>query len=112
MGFALNTSIIKDKNRSKTLNALILCHGFGGNKKSSVLLANYWKKFLPNTIIYCPEAPIKCKKSENSFQWFSPEEKETKMLKSVIESEINFNLFIDQVISENKIDNSKIFLWF
>ena len=32
------------------------------------------------------------------------------MLKSVIESEIKLNLFIDQVISENKIDNSKIFL--
>ena len=110
MVFALNTSIIKNKNKSKTLYALILCHGFGGNKKSSVLLANYWKKFLPNTIIYCPEAPTKCKKSENSFKWFSPEEKETKMLKSIIESEIKLNLFIDQVISENKIDNSKIFL--
>ena len=79
-------------------------------KKAVFYLQIIGKKFLPNTIIYCPEAPIKCKKSENSFQWFSPEEKETKMLKSIIESEIKLNLFIDQVISENKIDNSKIFL--
>ena len=67
------------------------------------------EKFLPNTIIYCPEAPINVKNLKIVFNGLALRKRD-KMLKSVIESEIKLNLFIDQVISENKIDNSKIFL--
>ena len=110
MNFSLNTSIVENWKSKKPSYALILCHGFGGNKKSFVLLAKHWQRFLPNTIIYCPEAPYACHNLNNSFQWFNPNENNKKILNCLIESEIKLNKFIDQIVEKNKIDNNKIFL--
>ncbi len=110
MKFSLATSIIGNQLNFRPDNALILCHGYGGNKKSIALLANHWKNFLPKTIIYCPEAPFICKNLKNSYQWFYPDLKKEEILDSAISSEKKLNLFIDQIIDKNKIDNEKIFL--
>ena len=70
MSYSLNTTIINPLSGKNPKNAVILCHGYGGDGKDISLLANYWKKYLPETIFICPDAPEKCALSPTGFQWF------------------------------------------
>ena len=40
----LNTTIINSSEKQKPDNAVILCHGYGGDGNDISILANYWKK--------------------------------------------------------------------
>ena len=57
MRFSLNTTIINPINGKKPKNAVILCHGYGGDGKDISILATYWKNFMQETIFICPDAP-------------------------------------------------------
>ena len=70
MSYTLNTTIINPKSSQKPKNAVILCHGYGGDGKDISILANYWKTFLPDTLFICPDAPEICKVNPAGFQWF------------------------------------------
>ena len=69
-------SILRPRKNTKVLakekpkNAVILCHGYGGDGKDISILARYWRAHLPDTIIICPDAPEKCAASPTGFQWF------------------------------------------
>jgi len=70
MRFSLNTTIINPINGKKPKNAVILCHGYGGDGKDISILATYWKNFMQETIFICPDAPEKCAVNPNGYQWF------------------------------------------
>ena len=70
MSYSLKSIIIKPNLKSPIKNAVILCHGYGGDGKDISIVANYWKNFLPNTIFLCPDAPEVCKVNASGFQWF------------------------------------------
>ena len=70
MSYSLNSTIIEPKSKSSPKNAIILCHGYGGDGKDISILANYWKAFLPETLFICPDAPEPCKVNPAGFQWF------------------------------------------
>ena len=70
MTYSLNTIVLEPLSKEKPKNAVILCHGYGGDGKDISLLANYWRNFLPETIFICPDAPEKCAVSSTGFQWF------------------------------------------
>lgn len=70
MTFSLNTIILEPLSKEKPKNAVILCHGYGGDGKDISILASYWRAHLPDTIIICPDAPEKCSASPTGFQWF------------------------------------------
>ena len=48
MNYSLNTKLIQSG--STIQNAIILCHGYGGDGNDISIVANYWKNFLPNTL--------------------------------------------------------------
>ena len=52
MKFCLQTKIIESLSGNKPKNAIILLHGYGGDGNDISVLANYWKRFLPNTIFF------------------------------------------------------------
>ena len=54
MSYSLNSVIINPSSKSNPKNAVILCHGYGGDGNDISILANYWKNFLPDTISYVP----------------------------------------------------------
>ena len=60
MKYILEPIILKPLSNNAPKNAIILCHGFGGDGKDISLLANYWRNYLPDTIFICPNAPEKC----------------------------------------------------
>jgi phospholipase/carboxylesterase len=111
MGYSLNTTIINPTSKGKPKNAVILCHGYGGDGKDISILANYWKIFLTETIFICPDAPEKCAVSPSGFQWFdlmdqTPEQVLTKSLVA----EIKLNSLIDEVKQINNLSSDKIAL--
>jgi len=104
MTYSLNTIVLEPLSKNKPKNAVILCHGYGGDGNDISILANYWKAHLPDTIFICPDAPEKCAASPTGFQWFdlmdqTPEQVLSKSL--VAESKLN-NL-IDEVKDRNNL---------
>ena len=70
MSYSLNTTILNPLSKEKPKNAVILCHGYGGDGKDISLLASYWQTYLPQTLFVCPDAPERCAVSATGFQWF------------------------------------------
>ena len=109
MSYSLNTTIINPLSKEKPKNAVILCHGYGGDGKDISLLANYWSTYMPETLFVCPDAPEKCAVSETGFQWFDlmDQTKEQVLVKSLV-AEIKLNSLIDEVIKNNNLTGEKI----
>ena len=101
MSYSLNTIVLEPISKAKPKNAVILCHGYGGDGKDISILASYWKSYLPETIFICPDAPEKCAASPTGFQWFdlmdqSPEQ----ILSKSLVAEIKLNKLIDEIKEE------------
>tara|TARA_Y100001970_G_scaffold238072_1_gene299032 strand:- start:2250 stop:2900 length:651 start_codon:yes stop_codon:yes gene_type:complete len=111
VSYSLNSIIIEPSSKSLAKNAVILCHGYGGDGKDISIVANYWKNFLPDTLFICPDAPEICKVSPNGFQWFDlmDQTQEEILAKSLI-AENKLNKFIDEVTKKNKILENKVAL--
>ncbi len=109
MTYTLNTIILEPLSKKKPKNAIILCHGYGGDGKDISILASYWRAHLPETLILCPDAPERCAASPTGFQWFdlldqSPEQ----ILSKSIVAENKLNKMIDEVKEKNHLEANKI----
>jgi phospholipase/carboxylesterase len=95
----------------KPKNAVILCHGYGGDGKDISILAGYWRSYLKDTIFICPDAPERCAASPTGFQWFDlmDQTKEQILSKSLV-AEMKLNKLIDQVKIKNDLTADKIVL--
>tara|TARA_B100000965_G_scaffold169952_1_gene141746 strand:+ start:754 stop:1407 length:654 start_codon:yes stop_codon:yes gene_type:complete len=108
MKFSLNTKIIKpEKNNIK--NAIILLHGYGGDGNDISTVTLNWKRFLPETIFLCPDGHETCSINPNGFQWFDLDKNDPSyIIEESIKAEKKLNLFINEIKSEYKLNNSKI----
>ena len=111
MSYSLNTTIINPISKQKPKNAVILCHGYGGDGNDISILANYWKNYLPDTIFLCPVAPEKCAVSSVGYQWFDlmDQSKQQILTKSLV-AEMKLNQLIDEVKVQNNLEANKIIL--
>lgn len=111
MSYSLNTTIINPISKQKPKNAVILCHGYGGDGNDISILANYWKNYLPDTIFLCPDAPEKCAVSSVGYQWFDlmDQSKQQILTKSLV-AEMKLNQLIDEVKVQNNLQANKIIL--
>ncbi len=111
MSYSLNTTIINPTSNQKPDNAVILCHGYGGDGNDISILANYWKNYLPNTVFLCPDAPEKCSVSPTGFQWFDlmDQSKDEILAKSLV-AELKLNQFINEVKNHYELMSDKIIL--
>ena len=109
MSYSLNTTILNPSSKEKPKNAVILCHGYGGDGKDISLLASYWRTYLPDTLFVCPDAPERCAVSATGFQWFDlmDQTKDQILVKSLI-AEIKLNTLIDEVIKNNNLTSQKV----
>ena len=110
MKFSLSAIVLEPLSKIKPKNAVILCHGYGGDGKDISILAGYWRTYLPDTIFICPDAPEKCEASPSGFQWFDltdqdPEQilskslvAENKLNKLINEVKEGYNLLANQII--------------
>ncbi|MBD1149989.1 alpha/beta fold hydrolase [Pelagibacterales bacterium SAG-MED29] len=109
MKYSLNTIILEPLSKAKPKNAVILCHGYGGDGKDISILAGYWKAYLPDTIFICPDAPEKCDASPSGFQWFGLiDETPEQILSKSLVAEIKLNKLIDEVKEKNHLSANQI----
>ena len=111
MSFSLNTIVLEPLSKAKPKNAVILCHGYGGDGKDISILASYWKTHLPETIFICPDAPEKCAASPSGFQWFDLLDQTTEQIlsKSLV-AEIKLNKLIDDVKEKYNLSANQIII--
>ena len=109
MSYSLNTTILNPFSKAKPKNAVILCHGYGGDGKDISLLASYWRSYMPDTLFVCPDAPERCAVSTTGFQWFDlmDQTKDQILIKSLV-AEIKLNTLIDEVLKTNNLTSEKI----
>tara|TARA_B100000945_G_scaffold21255_1_gene15238 strand:- start:2281 stop:2934 length:654 start_codon:yes stop_codon:yes gene_type:complete len=111
MNYSLNSIVLEPISKEKPKNAIILCHGYGGDGKDISLLANYWKNYLRDTIFICPNAPEKCAVSPTGFQWFDlMDQTEDQILTKSLVAEIKLNKLIDEVKQKNNLNSNQIAL--
>ena len=108
MKYSLDTKIIKpDNNNIK--NAVVLLHGYGGDGNDISTLTLNWKRFLPETIFFCPNGHETCPVNPNGFQWFNLENDDpAHILEESFKAEEKLNNFINEIKSEYKLNNSEI----
>ena len=111
MTFSLNTIILDPLSKEKPKNAVILCHGYGGDGKDISILASYWRAHLPETIFICPDAPEKCAASPTGYQWFDlMDQTPEQILSKSLVAEIKLNKLIDEVKEKFKIKAEQIII--
>ena len=111
MSYSLNSVIIKPSSGSSPKNAVILCHGYGGDGNDISILANYWKNFLPDTLFICPDAPEICKVNPSGFQWFDlMDQTDDETLSKSLIAENKLDKLINEVTSINKLSFNNIAL--
>ena len=104
MSYSLNTTILNPLSKKKPRNAVILCHGYGGDGKDISILASYWRAHLPDTIFICPDAPEKCAASPTGFQWFDlTDQTPEQILSKSLVTENKLNKLIDEVKDKNNL---------
>ena len=111
MTYSLNTIVLDPLSKNKPKNAVILCHGYGGDGNDISILANYWRSYLPDTIFICPDAPEKCAASPSGFQWFDlmDQTAEQVLTKSLV-AESKLNKLIDEVKKQNHLESNQIII--
>jgi len=111
MNYSLNTTIIKPEKNIQISNTIILLHGYGGDGKDISMLTLNWKRFLPNTIFFCPDGHQTCSINPNGFQWFDLTKDDPKyILEESKKAEDKINKFIYEIKKEYKLKNSNICL--
>jgi len=109
--YILDVHTVNSSSKNKPQNVIVLCHGFGGDGKDISTLAINWKRYLPNTIFLCPNAPEVCTINPNGYQWFDlKSEKEEIILEKSLVAEEKLITFLDQVLETYKIESNKLAL--
>ena len=99
--YNLEVTSIPSFSKEKPKQAIILCHGYGGDGKDISALAINWQRFLPDAVFLCPNGPEVCSINPTGFQWFDlSSEKEELILEKSLIAEEKLSIFLDQV-SEN-----------
>ena len=111
MTYSLNTITLEPLSKKKPKNAVILCHGYGGDGKDISILANYWRAHLPETIFICPDAPERCAASPSGYQWFDlMDQSQDQILSKSFVAENKLNELIDEVKKKNGLTANQISL--
>ena len=107
--FNLTSFSSLSKNGPKQI--IILCHGYGGGGQDISVLANNWRRFLPDAVFLCPNAPEVCTVNPLGYQWFDMtiENDETILEKSLV-TEKKLNTFLDQVLDNFQLDTKNLAL--
>ena len=109
--YILNVTPVTPLSNSKPRQAVVLCHGYGGDGKDISVLAISWQRFLPDAIFLCPNAPEVCAINPSGYQWFDlSTEKEDIILEKSLIAEEKLNTFLDQVLNNFQLDTYNLAL--
>ena len=109
--YILDVTSISPLSKNKPRQAIVLCHGYGGDGKDISALAINWQRFLPDAIFLCPNAPEICSVNPQGYQWFdlASDEEEVILEKSLV-AEKKLSIFLDQVFENFQLGPSNLAL--
>ena len=109
--YILDVTSIPPLSKNKPRQAIILCHGYGGDGKDISVLAINWQRFLPNSIFVCPNAPEICTVNPQGFQWFDlTSDKEEIILEKSLTAEKKLSESLDQVLDNLHLEPKNLAL--
>ena len=109
--YNLEATSISPFSKNKPRQAIILCHGYGGDGQDISNLAINWQRFLPETIFLCPNAPEICAVNPQGYQWFDlSSDKEELILEKSLAAEAKLNTFLDQVLNDFQLETNNLAL--
>ena len=109
--YILDFETVLPLSKNKPRQAIILCHGYGGDGKDISALAISWQRFLPDAIFLCPNAPEICSINPQGYQWFDlTSEKEEIILEKSLIAEEKLSIFIDQALNSFQLETTNISL--
>ena len=109
--YILEATSISPLSKSKPRQAIILCHGYGGDGKDISALAINWQRFLPDAIFLCPNGPEVCTVNPEGYQWFDlTSDKEAVILEKSLIVEEKLNTFLDQVFDNLQLEPNNLAL--
>ena len=111
MTFCLDTKFIKPDSDKEIKNIVVLLHGYGGDGNDIAQVTLNWKRFLPNTLFVCPNAPEICSVNPYGYQWFDlSQDNEEYIINKSKKNEIILKKFLNEIKEKFSIPNSKICL--
>jgi phospholipase/carboxylesterase len=111
ISYILNVASVSPLSKNKPRQAIVLCHGYGGDGKDISTLAINWRRFLPDAIFLCPNAPEVCADNPQGYQWFDMRsENEEIMLEKSLAAAEKLNTFLDQVVNNFQLESSNLAL--
>ena len=109
--YNLEVTSILPLSKNKPQQAVVLCHGYGGDGKDISALAINWQRFLPDAIFLCPNAPEICDVNPQGYQWFDhASEKEEIVLEKSLVAEEKLSIFLDQVFNNFQLEPNNLAL--
>ena len=109
--YILDVISVSPLTKNKPRQAIVLCHGYGGDGKDISTLAVNWQRFLPDAIFLCPNAPEVCADNPGGYQWFDmTSENEEMMLEKSLAAVEKLNTFLDQVVKNFQLESSNLAL--
>ena len=109
--YNFEVTTITSLSKNKPQQAIVLCHGYGGDGRDISVLANNWQRFMPECIFLCPNAPEICAVNPQGYQWFDLTlDKEEVILEKSLIAEEKLNIFLDQVLDNFQLDPSNLAL--
>ncbi len=111
MTFCLESTIIKPDNDKDIKNGVILFHGYGGDGKDISTLTLNWKRHMPNTIFFCPNAHETCAINPSGYQWFDlGNDNKNYIIAESLKAEEKINQFLEEIKNEYSLNQDKIIL--
>ena len=109
--YILETTSISPLSKNKPQQAIVLCHGYGGDGKDISTLAINWQRFLPDAIFLCPNGPETCSINPQGYQWFDlTTEKEDIILEKSLIAEKKLNIYLDQICDNLQLESNNLAL--
>ena len=103
--YNLKVTTVSPLSKSAPKQVIILCHGYGGSGQDISVLAINWRRFLPEAIFLCPNAPEICSINPQGYQWYDlTSEKEEIILEKSLVAEEELNKFLDQVFNNLQLE--------
>ena len=111
MTFCLDTKLVKPDADKVIKNIVVLLHGYGGDGNDIAQVTLNWKRFLPNTLFICPNAPEVCSINSSGYQWFDlSQDNEEFIINESKKNELILKKFLDEVKEKFSLPSSKICL--
>ena len=109
--YILDATSFSSFSKNEPKQIIVLCHGYGGDGKDISVLANNWRRFLPEAVFLCPNAPEVCAVNLRCYQWYDlSEESEQIILEKSLIAEKKLNIFLDEVIESFQINSKNLAL--